>query len=172
MNGRAIAFVGTLLGALILFRACMDGAGRVSDAKREKAREAELAATYARTPDIVPPIDARPLDQKAKARAEKIKAERFCTALGNALRGKDNEFTRAMIQRAADLQLGVLHLPEQQLIKERRIQMGITTCMAIAAWGRPEDINRSVGSFGVHEQWVYPASYLYFEDGVLTSFQD
>ena len=52
----------------------------------------------------------------------------------------------------------------------------------IASWGDPVDINRSVGSWGVHEQWVYSFSsgstigyklkYLYFEDEILTSFQD
>ena len=47
----------------------------------------------------------------------------------------------------------------------------------------PTNINRSVGSYGVHEQWVYREGafrspkystydiYLYFENGVLTSFQ-
>jgi len=40
------------------------------------------------------------------------------------------------------------------------------------------DINRSVGAWGVHEQWVYRATpitlgiyYLYFQNGVLTSWQ-
>lgn len=136
------------------------------------ARLAEVEAEYARTPHITPSIKDRPLDPKAKARAENLTTAQFCPALGKALRGKDAEYTRAMIQRAADLQLGVLHLDHQETIKKRRIQIGMTPCMAIAAWGRPEDVNRSVGSFGVHEQWVYPANYLYFEDGVLTSFQD
>ena len=40
--------------------------------------------------------------------------------------------------------------------------------------GYPNDNNRSVGSWGVHEQWVYEAQgvYLYFENGILTSYQD
>lgn len=48
----------------------------------------------------------------------------------------------------------------------------MTTEHCRAAWGSPDDINRSVGSFGPHEQWVCGSTYLYFEDGVLTSFQD
>lgn len=41
-----------------------------------------------------------------------------------------------------------------------------------SSWGRPEKVNRSVYSFGIHEQWVYGGSnYLYFEDGRLTSIQ-
>ncbi len=54
----------------------------------------------------------------------------------------------------------------------RKVILGMTKEQVIASWGRPNDINRSVGSWGVHEQWVYDNKYLYFEDGVLTSFQD
>jgi hypothetical protein len=47
----------------------------------------------------------------------------------------------------------------------------------VASWGNPYDINRTVGSWGVHEQWVYGENisnrkYYYFENGVLTSWQD
>lgn len=58
-------------------------------------------------------------------------------------------------------------------IIDRKIWIGMTDEMAQESWGRPKDINRTTSSLGVHEQWVYPNSkYLYFEDGVLTSWQD
>lgn len=58
-------------------------------------------------------------------------------------------------------------------LMRREIWIGMTSEMARDALGRPEDINRSTYSWGVHEQWVYPyGKYLYFEDGVLTSWQD
>ncbi len=49
-----------------------------------------------------------------------------------------------------------------------------------ASLGDPLSINRSVGEWGVHEQWVYGStnpyitarSYLYFENGILTSYQN
>ena len=64
-------------------------------------------------------------------------------------------------------------LDDCQTIVEGKIRIGFTQDQAIAAWGRPDDINRTVGSWGTHEQWCYGMStYLYFEDGVLTSFQD
>jgi len=46
--------------------------------------------------------------------------------------------------------------------------------MARESLGRPNDINKSTGSWGVHEQWVYDTKdlYLYFENGKLTSFQN
>lgn len=43
----------------------------------------------------------------------------------------------------------------------------------VSLWGKPNDINRTVTQYGTHEQWVYGnGQYLYFEDGILTGFQD
>lgn len=40
-------------------------------------------------------------------------------------------------------------------------------------WGKPEKINRTVTKYSTREQWVYGnRQYLYFTDGILTSFQD
>ncbi len=50
--------------------------------------------------------------------------------------------------------------------------LGMTDKMAKISFGNPIKINKSVGSWGVHEQWVYEGKYLYFENGVLTSWQD
>ncbi len=59
-------------------------------------------------------------------------------------------------------------------ILDGKIWLGMTDKMARDSWGSPYDINRSVGSYGVHEQWVYRKydANLYFENGVLTSWQD
>lgn len=59
------------------------------------------------------------------------------------------------------------------IIAEGKVNIGMTAEQAIAAWGRPNDINKTTYSFGVHEQWVYGiSSYLYFEDGILTTIQN
>lgn len=43
----------------------------------------------------------------------------------------------------------------------------------VSLWGKPESVNRTVTEYGVREQWIYGnGQYLYFEDGILTSFQD
>jgi hypothetical protein len=49
--------------------------------------------------------------------------------------------------------------------------IGMSPEMATESLGNPETINHSVGSWGVNEQWVYPSLYLYFDNGVLTSYQ-
>lgn len=44
--------------------------------------------------------------------------------------------------------------------------------MARESLGKPETINKTVGSWGVHEQWVYGDTYLYFENNVLKSYSN
>jgi hypothetical protein len=44
--------------------------------------------------------------------------------------------------------------------------------MVLISWGQPRNINRTVTSWGVNEQWVYTNKNLYFENGVLSAFQD
>lgn len=81
---------------------------------------------------------------------------------------------------AEDLTLEAV-LPEttsaqRKAMKERSVQIGMTKDMVICAWGKPRDINRTViaGVVG-REQWCYGGiggQYLYFENGILTSYQD
>ena len=94
--------------------------------------------------------------KKADAEAAKREAER---------RAKMKPIERIMEKYDCDEETATL-------IHQRRVRMGMTREQARAAWGRPRDINRSVGSYGVHEQWCYNGSYLYFEDGILTSWQN
>ena len=64
-------------------------------------------------------------------------------------------------------------------IWNKQIRMGMTKEQVLLSWGKPcqygKCINKTVGFWGVHEQWVYNGyrgPYLYFENGVLTSWQD
>jgi hypothetical protein len=57
-------------------------------------------------------------------------------------------------------------------IKNEEISIGMNKDMVLMSWGYPDEINRDVGKWGVHEQWIYGDNYLYFENGILTSWQD
>ena len=69
-----------------------------------------------------------------------------------------------------------------QKIYDNPIKLGLTKKEVILLWGGPDKINRSVGNYGIHEQWIYMLNsesrlnretrYLYFENDILTSFQD
>ena len=59
------------------------------------------------------------------------------------------------------------------MILEGKVQIGMTAEMCRESWGLPDDINRSTGTWGVHEQWCYDwGGYLYFDNGKLTSIQN
>jgi Skp family chaperone for outer membrane proteins len=58
-------------------------------------------------------------------------------------------------------------------IMNRMYWIGMTPDMAVESLGKPREINRTGLAGGTHEQWVYSESlYLYFENGVMVSFQD
>ena len=62
-------------------------------------------------------------------------------------------------------------------IKDGRIEYGMTQNQVILSWGSPDDRNTYGSSYyGSTEQWIYgnvlkSATYLYFYDGELTSWQ-
>ena len=61
----------------------------------------------------------------------------------------------------------------QKLIKKHQVEIGMTKAQCRKSWGRPEEINVTTTAYGRHEQWVYNMrSYLYFDDGILTSIQN
>jgi len=81
---------------------------------------------------------------------------------------KENE----LVERKAYLMRKFGNLITNKIL-EGRIWIGMTKGMAIESQGKPNDVNRTVGKWGVHEQWIYPYNiYLYFENGNLTSWQD
>jgi hypothetical protein len=58
-------------------------------------------------------------------------------------------------------------------IEEEKVFVGMTSDQAKLSWGKPKDVNRTNTGSNIHEQWVYASgSYLYFEDGLLTTVQN
>ena len=59
------------------------------------------------------------------------------------------------------------------LINKGVVKIGWTKQMCIYSWGKPNDINKTTNKYGTTEQWVYDDNtYLYFENGKLTSIQN
>ncbi len=95
--------------------------------------------------------------KKAEAEAAKREAER---------RAKMSKIERIMEKYDCSENIATL-------ISRGQVRIGMTAEQCRASWGRPNDINRSTGTWGVHEQWCYGGhNYLYFEDGILTSIQN
>jgi len=65
----------------------------------------------------------------------------------------------------------------KEAVAKRQLIIGMNQVEVHASIGLPHDKNKTVGAWGVHEQWIYLTDgydrmYLYFEDGILSSWQD
>jgi hypothetical protein len=104
----------------------------------------------------------RILEQEERNRHLKLKAEE---------RKKQEQIEREeYIKRI----IGKYGIETGQKLLNGQYWIGMTDEMARVSLGAPNDINKTVGSWGVHEQWIYRADdiYLYFENGILTSYQN
>jgi hypothetical protein len=63
------------------------------------------------------------------------------------------------------------HPEYREAILAKKVGLGMSTDDVIASWGKPDHVNTTVTAYGKHEQWVYGNTYLYFNDGRLTSYQ-
>jgi len=96
-------------------------------------------------------LDAKLVADKAKADAD----------------AKAQELAKARAQAKADADA-------KALAKTQGVRIGMSKQEVLDSnWGSPEDINKTTGSWGTHEQWCYGGrNYLYFENGILTSIQN
>ncbi len=59
-----------------------------------------------------------------------------------------------------------------KLVIAGKIKIEMTQEQVMIAWGKPDQIFRSEGDWEVYEQWVYGSTYLFFERGILKSYQE
>lgn len=110
-------------------------------------------------------FEARDLAIRKIKEAENRKSDSLKQIQSEKLRIQQNEqYKKSLISRYG--------LSNTEKILQHKIWIGMTREMLISSWGNPNDINRTVGSFGVHEQFVYGSTYVYVENGKLTSWQD
>jgi len=75
-----------------------------------------------------------------------------------------------------DLSKTMWPLRIQEDILRGYIRQDFTREQVVLSWGRPDHVNTTRTLVGVHEQWVYgeppfPKSYVYFENGVVKSWE-
>lgn len=82
-------------------------------------------------------------------------------------------------KKVVDICLKLWKMEECRDIAEKKIWIGMIEKQLILSWGLPNDRNNTVGSWGVHTQWVYGdlGPYVYLEgksenDLVVTSWQN
>ena len=97
-------------------------------------------------------------------------------SLCNAYAVSPTDSIRVEIQRR-----GIVPLYEWDLINRKRINIGMSEFGLVCSWGYPfisGRVNKSIGSWGTHKQYVYRAcrgcsgTYVYVENGFVTSWQN
>lgn len=81
---------------------------------------------------------------------------------------------RADEEKTTALNLKKLDAEEKREAKKKGISIGMGKAQVVASsWGKPQSINTTTSAYGNREQWVYASrSYLYFENGILTTIQN
>jgi hypothetical protein len=167
-------------GNPVVINACEPGA-----APDAKGAEADLAAwwSYWKETDVAladklgNEWDAELNAQAAKAKAaEKAAArKRFLQSIpsmslsdlcGLVRRGKAPEALAELEKRKT------FSPAELAQVAGMKIGLGMSEDAMLCAWGPPGRANRSVGSWGVHIQYVYESANVYVENGKVTSWQD
>lgn len=61
---------------------------------------------------------------------------------------------------------------EWRLINRKKFKIGSKATVLACAWGKPDKVNRDVGSWGIRRQWIYGTTYVYTKNGIVTSWSD
>ena len=119
---------------------------------------------------------ARYKEEKKKVRNEKIMAARVSDSIANEKRIKRQKEVTLQREKEKKERKQMIYAKygsvNGQRILEHKIWIGMTKEMAIESWGKPKKNNRTVNAYGTSEQWIYSNAYVYFDDGLLTSWQD
>jgi len=80
----------------------------------------------------------------------------LCTAYQGSISGESREKYLTL-----GLSRGWLTERDVSAIREQSVYVGMSRAAAFCAWGQPDHINKSTGSYGRSEQWVYGAASRY-----------
>lgn len=107
-------------------------------------------------------------NEKIEEANEKKQAQR------DALQQKKNDIANVEKQKQRKIKLTQKYGQVYgELIFNHKVKIGMTSEMCIESWGKPIDNLRTTTAYGLHEQWVYNTkTYLYFDDGILTTIQN
>lgn len=116
-------------------------------------------------------------EKKVASVLKEMNLLKFCYEYGKAIRGEkgNSDFNLVKdLQKYFDNEAKRRKLKiNKNLVKEEKVKMGMSTCNLFASWGLPQSKNDTVGSWGVHTQFVYGdfGPYVYTENGSVTSWQ-
>ena len=103
---------------------------------------------------------------------QELKAENAWNLCGAYAHGHSEKVKAELVRR------GEIPDDEWPLIEQNKIRIGMSEFGLVCSWGGAYRINETVGSWGVHKQWVYracrscSAQYVYTENGKVSSWQN
>lgn len=121
--------------------------------------------------------DQQPKDADAiREYIVKMPQKDLCLAYGHALRGEKIDDSKLKFKGAGQMVLDHAHKitlnMDDEAIKKKNVYLNMRVCNMYAAFGTPDNENRHVSSSGVSIQHVYGRTYIYTDNGVVTSWQD
>jgi hypothetical protein len=128
-----------------------------------------------KSPEIENFISAKNFE---KEELKRLESERVLRQKSRAIQAEKAKFLELeQAEKAKFLELEKTYIKKYgeknySKMKQGYYWIGMNKEMATISIGTPNKVNRTVGAWGVKEQWVYNTIYLYFENGVLTSYQD
>lgn len=121
---------------------------------------------------IIDHYDLRDMDFKISYVNIKIHSEK---AANLAKKKRAKEYKRFRMKKFNELKQK-FRAKDAQRILDQKVWIGMNQEQLILSWGEPDDKNRTVTKYGIREQWIYGefpnVTYVYLEDGVVTSWQD
>jgi hypothetical protein len=111
----------------------------------------------------------------AQMQAEKEKAEEQRARIAQL---NQDDLDLAKARREAEASKKRAEQIKKEAFDKHRVWIGMSAEECIQSCSYPLQINKTVTAKGVQEQWVYPAAeegkqtYLYFENGILTTMQN
>jgi hypothetical protein len=120
-----------------------------------------------RTPDQI-----RKFVADIQAQRQREQQQRMATIAAQQERERKQREEAQTRERNECLERSVVPASEVALVRAEKIQLGMSEAALLCSWGRPQSVNRSVGVWGEHKQYIYGRVYVYVENGKVTSWQD
>lgn len=102
-----------------------------------------------------------------------LKNDQLCLKAGKIYRNTKNQESDVFKNMETEInKRGLIKQEHLKWVFDKTLNLGANECVIYAALGLPDGINRSVSAGSIHKQYVYGRTYIYTEDGIVTSWQD
>ena len=95
-----------------------------------------------------------------------LKGQKYCLPIKNSKKVISLKDLRELYESA-----GLIKKESWDMIENGQFGIGMTECALLATMGKPDSINKTVTPRVIHKQYVYGNTYIYVENGKVSSYQ-